>query len=380
MRTCTRRAFILQAGSTLGLLAIGACGVRTSRLIMQKAHAEESTAAALASAQEQYEAVQAQIDAYAWQTEQTSIELADTLDQIENARLLLDQSRELMMQTQEELNQSQNELAQVMIQNYKSGSLQPVEILLSSRSWDELIQNVYYLTKINDADVQLIEHTREVKRTYDMQVSAYESWLSELEYYQSLQESQLAELSEQQNATYALLSSLGEEVAALTDQYNAELFAQAQAAAASQAGYSESYSEDGSYQDYGVSYSGGSAQSVINACSYTPSPGQGWCAAWVTNVFVNAGIGYIGGNACDMYGWCYSSDIGSLQPGMIVAVSTHNLSSAGRIYGHVGIYVGGGIVMDNVGYINSSDIYSWISTYSTTVPVRWGWLGGIVLG
>ena len=39
---------------------------------------------------------------------------------------------------------------------------------------------------------------------------------------------------------------------------------------------------------------------VVNAANTTKSPGQGWCAAWVTNVFQSAGIGYFGGNACDM--------------------------------------------------------------------------------
>ena len=100
----------------------------------------------------------------------------------------------------------------------------------------------------------------------------------------------------------------------------------------------------------------------------------------MTNVFTNAGIGYFGGDACDMYAsWCYSSDQGSIQPGMIVAVSSHPHTSAGQIYGHVGIYVGGGTVMDNIGYIRTIDLGSWISYYGSTVTPRWGWLGGVTL-
>jgi cell wall-associated NlpC family hydrolase len=64
---------------------------------------------------------------------------------------------------------------------------------------------------------------------------------------------------------------------------------------------------------------------------------------------------------------------------MIIAVSSHNLDAAGRIYGHVGIYVGNGTVMDNIGYIRSTSVDSWISTFSGVVPARWGWLGGVVL-
>ena len=44
------------------------------------------------------------------------------------------------------------------------------------------------------------------------------------------------------------------------------------------------------------------------------------------------------------------------------------------------IYVGGGTVMDNIGYIRTIDLGSWISYYGSTVTPRWGWLGGVTLG
>ena len=43
------------------------------------------------------------------------------------------------------------------------------------------------------------------------------------------------------------------------------------------------------------------------------------------------------------------------------------------------MYVGDGTVMDNIGYIRSISLDEWISYYGETVPVRWGWLNGIVL-
>lgn len=109
--------------------------------------------------------------------------------------------------------------------------------------------------------------------------------------------------------------------------------------------------------------------------------GSDWCAAWVTNVFRNAGVGYFGGNACDMFNaWCYSSDRSALQVGMIVADSSHSGTGIpGLIYGHVGIYVGGGIVMSNEGAITSRSLDSFIGFYGTGSGVRWGWLGGIAL-
>ena len=130
--------------------------------------------------------------------------------------------------------------------------------------------------------------------------------------------------------------------------------------------------------DYG---STGSQMAVVDAAAWTPSTGAGYCAAWVSNVFANAGIGYIYGNACDMYwAYCYSSDLGSIQAGMIIAVPTEPYSYAAILYGHVGIYIGGGLVRHCAsGYVLTQSLDSWISEYGVTSTPRWGWLGGITL-
>ena len=99
---------------------------------------------------------------------------------------------------------------------------------------------------------------------------------------------------------------------------------------------------------------------------------------WCSQVYQAAGLGYPGGNANDMYAnYCHSSDQSSLEPGMLVAVSTHPHTSAGRIYGHVGIYMGGGTVRSNVGYIRDDSLSFWLSYYGASVPVRWGYAGGL---
>ena len=367
---------------------IGAIGAAVlPDLGAQPAQAEEATAIALASAQEQYAAVQGQLDDLAWQYEQKSIELAETMGaleakqgEIDATQGQIDATQLQIEQTQAELETCQNELASVISANYKTGNATALDVIMASSDYDQLFENIYYLNKVSDEEARLIEHTREVKALLEQQQLDLENQKAtlqiqygELAGIRQTQELQLADMQQRQNETYALLSSLDDQVRALTDQYNAELIAQAEAAAAAAALRSAGGS-------YGEAYGNGSAASVVSACGYTPSPGSGWCAAWVTNVFVNAGVGYWGGDACDMYAtWCYSSDQSTIQPGMIVAVSTWNGTSAGRIYGHVGVYVGGGLVMDNVGYIRTIDLGSWIGTYGTTVSPRWGWLGGVAL-
>ena len=370
------------SGVGVGAGAIGAAGGLGTGVAL----AEEGTAAALASAQEQYAQVQAQIDDLAAQQQQLSIDLDATLSAMETKRGEIDQTTADVEATQAELQRCQDELAGYVENGYKYGDATTIDMLLSSKTFEELVTNVFYLTKINDAEVELIDHTREVKRQLEEQQATLEAEYAELDGLREQQEGQLADMEARQNDAYVLLNSLDAEVQALVEQYNQELIAQAQAAnAAGSSGGGEGGSGGESYG--GGSYGGGSvsgsgsASAVVNACYSTPSPGAGYCAAWVTNVFLNAGIGGFYGDACDMYAsWCYSSDRGSLQPGMIVAVSSHSHTSAGQVYGHIGIYVGGGVLMDNIGSIRSIDVDSWISYYGDTVTPRWGWLGGVALG
>lgn len=373
------------------LLAVAGMGLLGAEIIPGLARAQESTAAALSDAQAQYAQVQAQIDDLAAQVTDLSAQLSDTLDQMSEKQAQIDQTHADIETTQQELAELQEQLAQVISGDYKGGIASALDIILSSSSFEELYRNIYYLTKVNDSQAALIEKTWETQQRLQQQQDDLSAQYQELSDLRDFQQSQVDEIQARQSDAYALLSGLDEQVKALTDQYNQELIAQAQAAeearaaaeaqAAAQAQGGSSGSAGSSYvPDYGGVIGNGSLSSVVSACSYTPSPGAGLCAAWVTNVFQNAGVGYVGGDACDMYAsWCYSSDTSSLQPGMIVAVSSHPQTTAGAIYGHVGIYVGGGTVMDNVGYIRSIGIDEWISTYGITVTPRWGWLGGISL-
>ena len=113
---------------------------------------------------------------------------------------------------------------------------------------------------------------------------------------------------------------------------------------------------------------------IVDAAFITPSPGPGWCAMWVSQVYQNAGLGYIGGNANDMYrNFTFTSDRSKLKVGMLVAVeSSSSGSTAGLTYGHVGIYIGDGKVIDNIGHIRVTTLDDWIATFCKHHPVGYG--------
>ncbi len=114
---------------------------------------------------------------------------------------------------------------------------------------------------------------------------------------------------------------------------------------------------------------------IVDACYITPSPGKGWCAMWVSQVYQNAGLGYIGGNACDLYKrYAFTSDPSKLEVGMLVMVeSSSSGTEAGLRYGHVGIYIGDGKVIDNIGKVRVTTLDNWIKTFCKNSPVGFGY-------
>ena len=140
---------------------------------------------------------------------------------------------------------------------------------------------------------------------------------------------------------------------------------------AAQAFY-EQLTSSGSGEEYAAADS--TQRAIVDAAGRTPSPGAGWCALWVSQVYQNAGLGGLSGNACDMYdAWCHSTDRSQLQVGMLVAVrSSSSGTEAGRTYGHIGIYIGDGKVMHNSGIIEVSTLDDWIATYCKWSSAGWG--------
>ena len=365
-----------------------------------RAHAAEATKETtdkLNAAQAQLDEVQAQLDSIANEYAALANKNAQTLNDIEGVQGQIDSTQAQIDEKKAELKKKRDDLSDRVSASYKSGGTNILSLLLASGSFEELVANAHYVEKINKSDRDAIEDIQTIQEELDAQKTELESQKVDLEKLKDQQTAQMQDMQAKQQEVQTVLSGLSDDVKELMAQRDSEILAAAQAeeaarkaAAAAAAAANKNNSYSGGSSSGGGSYApgtpqqnagSGKQQAVINACYSTPSPGQNWCAAWVTNVFRNAGVGYFGGNACDMFNaWCYSSDRSALQVGMIVADSSHSGTGApGLIYGHVGIYVGGGIVMSNEGAITSKSLDSFISFYGTGSGVRWGWLGGIAL-
>lgn len=358
------------------------------------AEATKETTDKLNAAQAQLDEVQAQLDSIAGEYAALANKNAQTLSDIEGVQGQIDDTQTQIDEKKAELKKKRDDLSDRVSASYKSGGTNILSLLLASGSFEELVVNAHYVEKINKSDRDAIEDIQTIQEELDAQKTELESQKADLEKLKDQQTAQMQDMQTKQQEVQAVLSGLSDDVKELMAQRDAEVLAATQAeeaarkaqeaaAAAAASNKNNSTSSGGSHasgapqQNVGT----GKQQAVVNACYSTPSPGLGWCAAWVTNVFRNAGVGYFGGNACDMFNaWCYSADRSALKVGMIVADSSHPTTGiAGRLYGHVGIYVGSGIVMSNQGAITSKSLDSFISFFGGGSGVRWGWLGGVVL-
>lgn len=111
---------------------------------------------------------------------------------------------------------------------------------------------------------------------------------------------------------------------------------------------------------------------ATNSSSYGISAKSGYCQAWVADVYQavtgSRGSAHCALCAADM--WAVSSDWSKIQVGATI----YGYSSSQ--YGHVGIYIGNGMVAHNIGYIKIEPIKDWIKTYK---GFCWGWENGKTL-
>ena len=108
---------------------------------------------------------------------------------------------------------------------------------------------------------------------------------------------------------------------------------------------------------------------ATNSAKYGISARSGYCQAWVADVYQavtgSRGSAHCALCAADM--WAVSSDWSKIPVGAAI----YGYSSSK--YGHVGIYIGNGMVAHNIGEIKIQSLESWIKTYK---GFAWGWENG----
>lgn len=102
------------------------------------------------------------------------------------------------------------------------------------------------------------------------------------------------------------------------------------------------------------------SQAILDAINKTPCPGAGLCLKWVDDVYENAGLSTQRLNsAYDSY---KANGISTDRNNIPIGATVYGTGTGNKgPYGHVGIYIGDGKVVDNVGSIKTQTLDEWIS-------------------
>lgn len=360
----------------LGVSVASAAALGNPLRALATPSASQETLNALSSAEAQMNEAQAQLDVITEEYVQLSEQLNETVNKIEEVQAQIDTKQAEIDEKQAELEKKQEQLGDRIAQDYKTGNTDFLSVLLNSASFEELSSNIFYMGKINASDEELINEVKNVKAELEQDKAELEQDKAELETLRASQAEQVEAVAAKQQEASDLVASLSDEVKALIEKRDAEILAAAEEEKRQAAAAAAARAQGGSGVTGTITYDNitDKGAAIVNASTSVGSPGSGLCAMWVSMVYQAAGLGYPGGNANNMYwNFCTSSNKGDLMPGMIIAVSTWTGTSAGRTYGHVGIYVGNNTVRHNIGYITTMDLDAWINMYSTTVTPRWGW-------
>ena len=108
---------------------------------------------------------------------------------------------------------------------------------------------------------------------------------------------------------------------------------------------------------------------ATNSARYGVPANKGYCQAWVADVYqIVVGTRGHAASAVDAgRKWSVSKDWSQIQVGATV----YGYSSSQ--WGHVGIYIGNGMVAHNIGGVKVETLSSWVKNYK---GVCWGWENG----
>lgn len=112
------------------------------------------------------------------------------------------------------------------------------------------------------------------------------------------------------------------------------------------------------------------AKVAAYAADYGIAAVENQCQAWVADIYqkVLGSRGHAPSAIAAGRAWSVSSDWSRIQIGATVYGTSNNQ------YGHVGIYIGNGIVIHNLnGYIKTQSLESWVRSYN---GMCWGWENG----
>lgn len=215
----------------VGFTAAAACMM--SAIAPCRAHAAtESTLNALSSAQSEYEAAMAELQSITEQLETAQYNLSKCQADLQSTNDQIAELETSIAQKQAELLEAQEVLAERVGANYKAGNTSLMEVLLDSTDFEDFVSRLYYANKVTDSDAQAIENVKTLKSELETQESELQAQRESQEQLLAEQQEYTDQLASTESYYESYTASLSSEVTALMAQAQQETAAEQAAAAA----------------------------------------------------------------------------------------------------------------------------------------------------
>lgn len=363
-----RRTHALLAALLVGSLA-------TPAVLPVTARAEESST----EIQAELDQVEARLNELYGAAEQANNDLVTVTSQLNETKSQISDLEGQIAEQQEQLDEAQTELAGVVSQQYKGGSAGLLTMLLNSEDFNALLTNIHYASLIADEERAVIERVQTLTASLEEDKAALEDKQAEQEQLVSDQQARLDEVNAAAADAQAYYDQLSDEMQQRLAEEEAARRAAAEEASRQQAQQaaeehaSGGQTGQGSSSGGGTSSGGGSSSSGGNVSS-TPT---GSASAMVARAQSIIGSGYrwsgyvwTGSTATSSFtcsgvvDYALGLPTNSNSPGTlyskVVARGTYTTNASALKYGdlvfyhngvgiyHVGIYIGGGQVIDAI--------------------------------
>ena len=246
-----------------------------------------------------------------------------------------------------ELAQTQDTLSRRVASNYKTGGVSLASILFDSTSFEDMVNRITYASKVSDSDAQVIQQVKDIQSELDAKVAEAQSYVNSLD--QQVQDALEAERA----AAAAAAEAAQKEAEREAENNGGNYVPNAGNQSNSTNGNTNSNTNNGGSNSNSGSGSGsgsGSASGSLSASQRNAIVSAAWGKVGCSYVY-----GATGPNAYDCSGfvqYCYA------QAGISLPRTSYDQGACGTTTsnpqagdivcwgGHVGIYIGGGMMID----------------------------------
>ena len=229
--------------------------------------ATDATLAALSGAQAEYEAAMAELQSITEQLEIAQYNLAECQANLQQTNDQIAELEVTIAQKQAELLEAQDVLAERLGASYRAGTSNLLEVLLDSADFEDFVSRLYYANKVNDADTEAINNVKTLKAELEAEEAELQQQRTTQEQLLADQQDYTDQLASTESYYSSYTASLSSEVTALIAQAQQETIAE-QRAAAERAAQEAAGSNGGTTPD-----NGGNGGSTDNGSSTPDNSG-----------------------------------------------------------------------------------------------------------